>query len=140
MASLSITSNCNHTALAPIAIASSTTLPTSVELTKQSTTSTDSGISDKVVYPVSPCTTSARGYTGIIRCPLSCRSFATPNAARSGLLPRPTTAHVLSARTASMVSLVLISTPQCVEFPPSVAPQGAIEHVASINNNFALNN
>ena len=121
-------------------MASSTTLPTSVELTKQSTTSTDSGISASVLYPVSPCTTSARGYTGIIRCPLSCKSFATPNAARSGLLPSPTTAHVFSARTASMVSLLLIGAPQCVEFPSCVAPQGAIEHVTSINNDFTLNN
>ena len=123
-----------------MAIASSTTFPTSVELTKQSTTSTDSGISDKVLYPISPCTTSARGYTGIIRCPLSCRSFATPKAARSGLLPSPTTAHVFNSRTASIVSLVLIGASQCVELPSCVAPQCAIEHVASINNDFALNN
>ena len=37
-----------------MAIASSTTAPTNCELTKQSTTSTETGISDKAVKPISP--------------------------------------------------------------------------------------
>jgi len=114
-------------------------LPTNFELTKQSTTSTCSGISERVLYPTSPCTTSARGYTGIILCPLSCKSFETPKAARSGLLPRPTTAQVFNARTESIVSLVLIGATQCVELPASVTPQSAIQHVAAVNYDLALN-
>ena len=52
--SLSITPNCNQIALAPIAIARSTLLPTSSELMKKSTTSTLTGISSRVAYPFSP--------------------------------------------------------------------------------------
>lgn len=47
-AASSITSSCSHTAFAPIEIASSITEPTSVELTKQSTTSMLWGICESV--------------------------------------------------------------------------------------------
>ena len=93
-AASSITPSCIQTALAPIAIASSTCSPASSARRKTSTTSTCSGTSASRAYTRSPrISAPAAGLTGITRCPRRCSSAAMRCEARVASGEQPTTAQ-----------------------------------------------